>query len=252
MKRLLLLFICSASIICFSQKTTMYVAARTGLSIREKQDAASKVLDKIPFGTKITLPESTEEEQTIKTEGITGHWKKVSYNGKTGYIIDSYLFPMPVPKSTVKDLKAYILQNTQPFGSKLIVKHGTMGNIEESGYEIRKQLYKNGAEMAELFGYEYGATTYIIPDFNMQQGFLLLRMIPEFKEVFGDKEEFPNESRTYKKGEIEYTVTVDKEAMGEGTYWVKKITVEYSDGATYDFEMFEMNNEIVITLSSGV
>ena len=31
-----------------------YVAAKTGLSIREKPEAASKVLDKIPYGTKVT------------------------------------------------------------------------------------------------------------------------------------------------------------------------------------------------------
>jgi uncharacterized protein YgiM (DUF1202 family) len=85
MKKLLLLplLIISFSILA-QQYGTMYVAAKTGLSIREKQDAASKVLDKIPYGTKITLLETNEERKSIVTEGITGYWQKVKYNNKTG------------------------------------------------------------------------------------------------------------------------------------------------------------------------
>ncbi|MBK8952795.1 MAG: SH3 domain-containing protein [Chitinophagaceae bacterium] len=72
---------------------TMYVAAKSGLSIREKPETGAKVLDKIPYGTKITLLEMNEEKRSIVTEGITGYWGKVKYNNKTGYIVDSYLFP---------------------------------------------------------------------------------------------------------------------------------------------------------------
>lgn len=123
----------------------MYVAAKTGLSIREKPETGAKVLDKIPYGTKITVLEYGEEKKGITTEGMLGYWQKVKYNNKTGYIVDSYLFPWAPPKlATVKEMKNYLAQVTVPFGGKLIVKSGTMNNIEESGWEIHKQLYKNG------------------------------------------------------------------------------------------------------------
>ena len=66
MKKLILLPLLFVSCILFAQQYgTMYVAAKTGLSVREKQDAASKVLDKIPYGTKITLLETNEERKRL-------------------------------------------------------------------------------------------------------------------------------------------------------------------------------------------
>jgi hypothetical protein len=233
---------------------TMYVAAKTGLSIREKPEAGAKVLDKIPYGTKITVLEYGEEKKSITTEGMLGYWQKVKYNNKTGYIIDSYLFPWAPPKlATVKEFKHYLAQVTVPFGGKLLIKSGTMNNIEESGWQLTKQLYKNGAEWHETRGYEYGSDVYFLPGFSLQQGFVLLRLIPEFKELFGEKDEFPVESKTFKKGDVEYQITVDKLSWDDGAYtWVQKIRVEFSPEVSYSLEMFVLDNQLVISYSSGV
>lgn len=80
-----------------------------------------------------------------------------------------------------------------------MVKDGERQNIEEGGFELHKQLYKNGAEWHRFMGYEYGSDTWFLPDFSLENGFILMRLIPEFKEVFGEKEEFPTESRTFKR-----------------------------------------------------
>lgn len=254
MKKIFLLAMLFASLTLTAQQTgTVYVAARTGLSIREKPEIGAKVLDKIPYGTKITLLEMDQERISVKTEGMMGYWGKVKYNNKVGYIIDSYLFPWPPPKlAVVKDMKGYIAQVTTPFGGKLITKSGSMNNIEEGGWELRKQLYKNGAEWQQFLGYEYGSDAYFLPGFSMQQGFLLLRLIPEFKEVFGEKDEMPTESKKFKKGEIEYEVTVTSQNFGEGFQWIEKIKVEYADGASYTFEMYLLDNQLVIFYGSGV
>ena len=84
----------------FAQTGVFYVAAKSGLSIREKPGANEKVIDKIPYGTKITLPQDDGEWISVRTEGMFGFWRKVKYNNKTGYIVGSYLFPVPPPKST--------------------------------------------------------------------------------------------------------------------------------------------------------
>lgn len=242
------------SVYGFSQQSgTMYVAAKTGLSIREKPDANSKVLDKIPYGTKITLLQTEEEKFSIVTEGMRGYWQKVKFNNKTGYILDSYLFPWPPPKgATIKEMKNYLAQVTVPLGSKLVLKSGSMTNIADGGWELQKQFYKNGAEWHKHMGYEYGSDTYMLPGFTMEQGFLLLRMIPEFSNVFAEKDEFPSESKTYKKGENEFILKVDKEVFSPEYVFTKNITLEYTDGASYTFEMFMVGNQLVIVFGGGV
>lgn len=252
MKNFLLLVVLAASCSLAAQTGTFYVAAKSGLSIREKPDAAAKVLDKIPYGTKVTLLEDSNEWVSIKTEGLMGYWRKVKYNNKTGYIVSSYLFTVPPPAATVKDMRSYIAQITQPFGSKLVVKSGSMNNVEEGGWELHKQLYKNGAEWHQFTGYEYNSDTYFLPEFTIQQAFLLLRLIAEFKEPVGDKDEFPLADKTIKKGEKEYKITVEKELINGDYPWVKKITIEYEEGAIYTFELFQIDNQVVIFLGAGV
>jgi hypothetical protein len=229
---------------------TFYVASKSGLSIREKPDAKATVLGKIPYGTKITIS-YPENESKINTEGIDGVWAKTTFGGKTGYIVNSYLFSSPPPKPTIKTMKEYLAQLSTPFGAKLVVKNGTMNNVEEGGSQLQKQLYKNGAEWHEFGGYEYSSNTYFLPDFTLQQGFLLLRMIPEFKVVWTDKDEFPTADKKLTKGDIEYEIKVEKEMLGD-TPWIKRISIGFADGGVYTFEMYQLDNQLVIFYGSGI
>jgi hypothetical protein len=235
---------------------TYYVAAKSGLSMREKPEAASKVLEKIPYGTKVTTIDEEGEWKEIITENLTGYWKKVKFNNKTGYIIDSYLFPWPPPKlATIKDLKQYLAQNAAPAAPKVVTKSGSMAQITESGWELTKQIYKNGGEYHQFFAYEYNSDTYFLPGFNIQQGFLLCRLIPEFKQVFGEKEEFPLTSKTYKKDDREYGVTVIRNSNDPddtSPFTIEKIKISFEDGAYYEFEIYMQDNQLVIFFSGGV
>ena len=239
-----------------SQNDPLYVAAKTGLSIREKPDPASKVLDKIPYGTKLNLIDEDGGWTTIITEELTGYWRKVKYNNKTGYIVDSYLLPWPPPKlATVKDMKQYLSQVSVPFGQKLVTRSGATPQIPESGWQLSKQLYKNGAEHHDFLAYEYASDTYFLPGFSLQQGFLLLRLIPEFKDVFGEKDVFPTASKIITKDGREYDIklfkTVDDPEYG-GPFTIEKIKISYDEGASYVFEMYVQDNQLVVFLSGGL
>lgn len=224
--------------------------------MREKPEAASKVLEKIPYGTKVTIIPEDGDWKTITTESMMGYWKKVKFNNKTGYIVDSYLLPWGPPKlATVKDMKQYLAQVSLPHGTKLVRKSGTTNEITESGWQMNKQLYKNGAEWHQFLGYEYGSDTYFLPEFNLQQGFLLCRLIPEFAQIFGEKDEFPTASKTFTKNGIEYDVKLIKRGDDPdygGPYTIEKIIIGYSDGASYEFQMYMQENQLVIFFSSGV
>ncbi|HMU47893.1 MAG TPA: SH3 domain-containing protein [Chitinophagaceae bacterium] len=252
MKRNFLLLLILVSLNIAAQNESYFIAARGGLSLRERPDASSKLLDKIPYSTKVTLIQTEEEWVPVSVEGIKGYWRKVKYNNKTGYIVDCYLFNQPPPKTTVKDLSGYLAQISVPFGNKLIVKSGNMNNMEEAGWELQKQLYKNGGEWHRFVGYEYGSETYFLPDFTLQQAFLLIRMIPQFKEVFGENEPFPSENRTFTKDQREYAIKVQKENYGADFEIIEKISVEYEDGAIYNFELYQIDNQVVIFLGAGV
>jgi len=145
----------------------------------------------------------------------------------------------------------YFKQVYTPFGNKLVIKEGERQNIEEGGYELNKQLYKNGAEWHRFMGYEYGSDTWFLPSFTLEDGFILMRLIPEFKEVFGEKEEFPTENRTFKKGDREYSITVEKEMIGDHP-WFKRINISYEDGAIYEVQLYLLENQLVIFFGSGV
>jgi hypothetical protein len=148
-------------------------------------------------------------------------------------------------------MKEYLGQLSPLFGSKLVVKDGSMNNVEEGGYEIHKQLYKNGGEWHEIQGYEYSSKAYFIPAFTIAQGFLLVRMIPEFESIWKGDDEFPVKNKTVKKGEIEQDIKIEEEMIGDNP-WIRKISIGYADGAIYNFEMYQLDNQLVVFFSSGV
>lgn len=230
---------------------TYYVAYRAGLSMRDKPDVAAKVIDRIPYGTKIvTLDDGAWKE--INTEGIVGYWRKVKYNNKTGYIIDNYLLTWPPPKITVTKMTQYLMQVALPHGQKLVVKSGTKEQLTEGGWELHKQLYKNGAEWHSYSGYEYGSDTYFLPNFSLEQAFILLRLIPEFRMVFDEDDSYPVANKTIKRGDEDYVIRVERDVPDDETSRVNRITIDYADGAYYSFTMFQIENQVVILFGSGV
>ena len=66
----------------------------------------------------------------------------------------------------------------------------------------------------------------------------------------------PNSTNTYKRKnekseEIDFSVTVDKEKLYNQD-WIKKIQVEFQEGATYMLQIFILDNQIVISYGGGV
>jgi Bacterial SH3 domain len=251
MKNLFFLAALFCSMTIAAQEDALHVAAKTGLNIREKPETTAKVLGKIPYGAKISLQEESGGNKQISTEGLTGYWRKVTYNNQTGYIIDTYLLPYPPPKTDTMTMKEYLAQISVAFGDSLIIDNGKMNNAEEGGSQLIKQLYKNGAEWHEFLGYEYNSMTYFIPGFTMQQAFLLVRLIPEFAGYIGVKDEFIMNSKKVNKKTRVYEYKIEKEVFGD-TPWITRIKISFEDGAIYNFEMFQIDNQVVIFYGAGV
>jgi Bacterial SH3 domain len=236
-----------------AQNTVWYAAAKAGLSMRDKPDAKAKVLEKIPYGEKITVSYGNSDSIiNITTEGISGTWAKTTYKGKTGYVVNSYLFSAPPPKATVKNLKDYLKQLAPAVGPAITKgRPEKMGDFEYNT-SLTKQLYKNGAELHSFFAYEYNSDTYFLPDFTIEQGFLLLRLLGEYPDAIGPAETYPQASAKKKLRDDEIAITVEKEPYGEPVKVTKKIRYEWQDGAFYVLEFFMLDGQLVILSSGGV
>jgi Bacterial SH3 domain len=248
----LLVFI-FATLLTTAQTVTRYAAIKTGISIREKPDAKAKVLEKIAYGEKLTANYYSDSTVYITTEGIPGTWVKVIYKGKTGYVVSSYLFPFAPPKQGVTTLKGYLTQLSAVSGAAVTRKATERMGETEYSTTLTKQLYKNGAELHTFFAYEYNSDSYFLPDFGIEQGFLLMRLLGEFPDAIGPAEALPAAKGDKKtKSGVECSFDIEKAAYGAPANPVLKLKYEWQEGANYVLSFMLMDGQLVITASGGV
>lgn len=226
-----------------------FVAAKSGITLREKPDLTAKAIDKIFYGEKIAA-QLVDSARQITVEGFKANWMSVTYKGKTGFIVDAFLFNQAPPKAGTKDLKSYLLQVTQPFGLPLKVSHKPA--FDEDVSVVEKQLYKNGSERQVYQFYESGAEICIIPGFSIPQAFQLLRLLPEYKECVGENDYFPLKNDSVKIDRSDKSIKVFGENIDDNSFFVDRIKMEVTNDIYYGLELFMLGNQVVINFSSGV
>lgn len=235
----------------FSQYT-YYAAAKAGLSMREQPNTSAKVLEKIAYGEKLLTVADNNPQLAISTEGFSGYWWKVTYNNKTGYVVSSYVLPMAPPKATTKTLADYFAQVSTKAGSPLVIKKSDAALNEMGESSLTKQLYKNGMEWHKSQGYEFGSDLYMLPDFTIEQCFLLVRLIGQYNDLISDKDVFPSKNATIKIDGGEKITEIEREKTDGKPGPVKKIKIISTQGAYTEFEIFMLDTQAVIFWSSGV
>lgn len=227
-----------------------YNASKAGLSLREQPGVNGKVLDKIPYGEKITPVADESEKKQVVLEGMSGFWLKVSYKNKTGYVASTYTLPLPPPKEGVTNLKDYFAQVSDVTGKPLELTNSSPEMGESS---LTKQLYKNGMEWHESREYESGSEVYMLPGFSIEQCFLLLRLLKQWPSLIGEKDLFPDRNSKTKLPDGNRVVEVEKEKDPMiNPAPVRKIRIHAIEGAISDLELFLINNQAVISWSAGV
>jgi uncharacterized protein YgiM (DUF1202 family) len=245
---LVISFFCSSS---FSQHI-YYAAAKAGLSLREKPNTNSTVLEKIPYGASLTTFADTLAPVAISTEGFSGHWWKATYNNKTGYIVSSYVLPLAPPKAGIKTLPDYFAQVSTKAGSPLVIKNSDATLNEAGESTLTKQLYKNGMEWHTTQSYENGSAVYLVPDFTVEQCFLLLRLIGQYSDIIAEKDVFPTKNSTVKNAVGDKSIEVEREKYDGRPGPVKKIKITSAQGAVTEFEIYTLDTQAVIYWTSGV
>jgi hypothetical protein len=78
-----------------------YVAAESGLSLRDQPDVSAKILTKLSYGEVIGVLEETDIKLVIVDAGvkISGEWVKVETRNHIGYVFNGYLSPNKIART---------------------------------------------------------------------------------------------------------------------------------------------------------
>lgn len=84
----------------------VYVAAESGLSLRDQPDISAKMLTKLAYGEAIGILEETDINLVIVDAGekVSGKWVKVETRNHIGYVFNGYLSPNKIAKTIKVDL----------------------------------------------------------------------------------------------------------------------------------------------------
>ncbi len=145
----------------------------SSLNILSKPSISGKKIGNIPYGARITVLKKTQKAYT--SEGIKGHWVKVKYGKRTGYIFDGYLTKLPAPPRNCKGLKHYADRKLGRIGKQRKVVFD--GNRNSDAYHvIYWQKYRYNTILGEEEGYESFGTILSFKNISMEKAFLIGRL----------------------------------------------------------------------------
>ena len=83
-----------------------YVAAESGLSLRDQPDVSGKMLSKLAYGEAIGVLEKTDKKLVVLDGGkkVSGEWVKVETRNHIGYVFNGYLSSTKISKTIRLDL----------------------------------------------------------------------------------------------------------------------------------------------------
>ncbi len=179
----------------------LFVWAKSGLNMREAPDANSKVLIKISFGgevvcqsrkywddylhnsqkinDKIELPSGKSAQIELK-----GSWAKVKYENYEGYVFDAYLsrFKPAKKAGNAESILGYFKNEFSPI--TYLEKKDSM--LE---YGRDKVVFSNGIFLSHNYHPSGSAFQMNVPDFSIEEAFLLIRYLDEYAIKITQSEE---------------------------------------------------------------
>lgn len=152
----------------------LYVAAPSGLSLREGPSSNSKRIELLPYGTEINdFVQSYDHSDVI--DGHSGYWYSVSKNGKQGFIFSGYTIPYAVPRQGELNLENYL---SRAFNNPICLDSLTQNGDDGSGYAaLYTNLYQNGVIYTHATGYEWHESSLINLDISLSQAYLYACLI---------------------------------------------------------------------------
>ncbi len=179
MKKILFSTLFFVSIILLGQD--FYVLSKNGLNLRESPSDKSKILDVVPYNTKVNILEKNASEK-FKVNGFSGTYVKIKYKGVEGYIFSGFLSKLE-PVKEEESLNEYF---TRVFGKPVITKSDDDLYANEIWTYPNGFIYKSIGESSKYSGYE---DRYYFKDLTIQEVFLFARDISGLLDSVRDTSE---------------------------------------------------------------
>lgn len=172
---------------------TLFIVAKSGLRLRAEPNVEAEVITLVPYGGGVQVVKNDKDPVPMSSEGLKGHWKKVQYDGKTGYAFDGFMISRPAPRNG-ESFKEYIYRVYGPKQSEKIHTAKEEVNMQNKKSYKEEYFLKNGAKHVAT-GYFSGSTdTYHLPETTVQEAFLMAKLTG--LAAFFKNMNFPRESKT--------------------------------------------------------
>lgn len=174
---------------------SLYVWATNGLNVRTLPSTSSKIISKIPFGTKVTIVENTEIAYNITGISniephhigekvgpiiLNGKWVKVELdNDIIGYVIDQYLLyiePNNILDKNPSTLNLKLIKIDTVYKSP-IVRDGEGLNV------VIEKTYEHGIYEIEKQGGVWSSSTFQFENFSFQD--IMILFSSSFRDFAG-------------------------------------------------------------------
>jgi|GEM_PF-684632 len=214
-----------------------YVNAASGLNLRGTPNTGGEVLVKIPQGAKVNLLPGGELTP-YESEEVSSYWQKVSYEGKTGYVVHAFISRIAPPKAA-ETLEEYLKRTAVEAGTLHYASvSGGEEIVDEFAYSSDKVFYTNNIVLETRVGYEWYENRLLIEDMSAAQAFVFVRALQkEFGDVVAPGDNYPKAGATWTRTlrhegsdvstEAEYSVTAVMSDCGENA-WPLGIRIEHS------------------------
>lgn len=119
---------------------TLHVLALSGLRLRDQPGPNADVVATLPYGAAVVAQEAQNHEHSATVDKLGGHWAKVAWQGKTGYVFDAYLSAFPAPSARDTTLSEYCDHHFKKTGKSVEIKTGeeeSMNNVDVQYYRYR-------------------------------------------------------------------------------------------------------------------
>ncbi|HHB77914.1 MAG TPA: SH3 domain-containing protein [Saprospiraceae bacterium] len=193
----------------------LYVWAKTGLNLRQEPSIHSKRLAILVPGSQVKVLGFTQERYAIKTLRSTedeqnpyiikGNWILVQVGDIQGFVLDTYLLPIPTPKAG-ESMKHYLISMSE--------RVADLGTEDDDEYAFSATTPKNISIQYESGEY-YQNITVTIPNFTIEDGFVFYNF---FNNLQGRAVSDDSEVYMFKNWKSE--LSVFDEATGEVNFQV--------------------------------
>lgn len=221
----------------------VYVAAPSGLSLRETADPTSQRIQLIPYGKQ---PDefTFSYDYPDQIDGYSGYWCKAKYSGKTGYIFSGYTLSFPPPDKSETLIDDYLKRAFE----KIVFQDSVAdkSNEDKENAYLYRTCYENGIVFTYTYGYEWHEYSLINLPLQIDQTYLLVCLLDrQFQCVY----------KTITTGENELSINFPPK--GKSSYHGYEIVNENRLQVTintehYFIKIFYLNGRSALSWGGGV